>query len=56
MGFGESCPKFADGTPEEMQQNRRVEFIRDPENNPPRCTVPEQLEPLEKHRRQLEQQ
>ena len=56
LGFGKSCPKFADGTAEEMQMNRRVEFIRDPANNPPRCPVPEQLEPLEKHRKQLEQQ
>jgi len=56
LGFGESCPKIATGTPEELQENRRVEFIRDPANNPPRCQVPEQLEPLEKHRKQLEQQ
>lgn len=56
LGFGESCPKFETGTPEEMQQNRRVEFIRDPANNPPRCTVPPQLEPRPKHQLELEQQ
>lgn len=55
LGFGESCPKFETGTPEEMQQNRRVEFIRDPANNPPRCTVPPQLEPRPKHLLELEQ-
>lgn len=56
LGFGESCPKFVTGTPEEMQQNRRVEFIRDPANNPPRCAVPPQLEPRPKHLLELEQQ
>ena len=53
LGFGDTCPKFATGTPEEMQQNRRVEFIRDPANNPPRCEVPAQLQPLFKHRQEI---
>jgi outer membrane protein OmpA-like peptidoglycan-associated protein len=54
LGFGESCPTYVTGTPEELEKNRRVEFIRDPANNPPRCPVPDQLEPLDKHRKELE--
>jgi outer membrane protein OmpA-like peptidoglycan-associated protein len=49
LGFGYRCPEVPNDSEANRSKNRRVEFVRNPEQNPPRCEVPPQLEPLPKH-------
>jgi outer membrane protein OmpA-like peptidoglycan-associated protein len=49
LGFGYRCPEVPNESEENRRKNRRVEFVRNPEDNPPRCDVPPQLDPLSKH-------
>lgn len=56
LGFGARCHRAPNDSEDNRQKNRRVEFVRDQENNPPRCPVPPQLPPLAKHRWEQENQ
>ena len=56
LGFGARCHRAPNDSEDNRQKNRRVEFVRDQESNPPRCPVPPQLPPLAKHRWEQENQ